>query len=636
MENRYDQLMWETNTPTGSNGWIGNLRWLAKETESANTFRYVTIPVSRAYERPCETEPKAFNRFLFDLTVHLGGAYQHTTYRADGIAITYDGTATGVFPWTEYGSIWEIEKVGETSIILRPDERGQWLKVEDEVYAFYIEPYYLAFYCPEATAQLDKGQLMLHLTGMGCLAIAYHTEKEHALSDARRLHDNAAQLRRESRSTWEQYLDSCPIVEFDRDYEYKNAFTGETERYTSEEIAKRQLWYWWCALLNISQISFNRAPLYVAPDKTNWGGTWSNDGPETLAALSLTNAAPLAKACILSYISQSVSNDGVLSWYTHYDGTGCRDVPGDVGRYSHGVPNIVHTVGFYVQNTGDTGILKEIIRDGITLWDVLKRYMTCTLEVRDLNGDGLIEWSNLWETGWDDKLCAFFEKADLDAWINAAMEPEDVYNCFWEENARPITTIVEQVYLLWALQAMIFMSRIMGDMQTENFCISRLNWIQKIIAERHWGDDGFYHDWDVKRNALEPSKNTDAFYYLYYEQDSVRKAAMMEKLRDPEEFAMYYLPMSSRKNRGFSEWGYWSGGHWPREMGYVGLALNQAGYQKEALDYIIRALCCAPGNIVPEVLNPITGERSTAVTKMAYDVLNNIALLQCFGKCRWT
>lgn len=129
--------------------------------------------------------------------------------------------------------------------------------------------------------------------------------------------------------------------------------------------------------------------------------------------------------------------------------------------------------------------------------------------------------------------------------------------------------------------------------------------------------------------------NADGFYFMYFEQEKDRLERMLGIMEAPEHFGLKYLPMSAKSNRGFCENGYWSGGYWPREMGYMALALNECGYKEKALSLIYQGLCSEEGNIICEVLNPITGKRSTGCTKMAYDVINNVALQIVLGKEVW-
>ncbi|MBS7262480.1 MAG: hypothetical protein KIG36_02610, partial [Eubacteriales bacterium] len=437
---------------------------------------------------------------------------------------------------------------------------------------------------------------------------------------------------RESAAFWDAYLTSCPLVETG------DHTCSDGTVLTAAAIRARQLWAWQVALKNINLLEENRFSCFAAPDKPQWFGVWSNDGAETLAALSLTSAAPLARRALIEYADKAVTPDGVQSWYTHSDGVGCYGNPGDTGRFSHGVPCWVHAVDFYIRAADDAAILSETLDSGGTLWERIRVYLDRYMERRDVNGDGLVEWVNLWETGWDDKVGPFFSKSPISEWIRRipTLEGEQIRE-FYEAFSCPVTPMVEQVYLLWALDGGAHMADLMGEAETAARYRATADRARRAVSETLWDEtDGFYHDADVKAGTLSPTKNADVFYWLYYEPDPLRAGRIVARLLDPAAFGTRCLPMCSLDSEGFRPDGYWCGGHWPREMSYVSLGLARAGRRDLAEDVLLRAICSMPGNRMAEVLDPLTGRQSTAPNNLAYCVLNNVALLDLYGKTRWT
>lgn len=627
---RYDILTYKRETHIGEDNWLGNLRWLAEEMQEPLSYRFVTIPL----DRTCKNYGS--NRLLFELKAKGNPAVNTFTYGADYYEAAGEGMNVRVtFPWEAYGAIvsWKKEDTG-IDFQIRGGENCHITERKGEYTWVLVDaPYYVFVHSSGAKAKIsENGQCLLlcHMAGENRLTISYHIDMGKGLEAHRLLSKNAGKEISESEVQWENYLQSCPVF----------ACEGVLDtHYSKIELQERQLWYWWCARMNISFIEFNKSPVYVAPDKTMWAGTWSNDGPETMAALSMTGDKELVRSCLISYLAQSIDSEGNLSWYTHYDGCGCYGDAHDIGGggRSHGVPNVVHTVHFYIMQTGDNGILEEDMGGGVTLWERLKTYMQHVFEVRDINGDGLIEWVNLWETGWDDKICPFFKEADLNTWIETVKSADDEnIKAFYEKSGYPLTTMVEQVYFLWALQSMEKMAEMKGEIQNSKSYRMQYETMIEVIRSRHWNEEkGFYVDWNVRENRLSDALNADGFYFMYFEKDKDRLEQMIRIMEAPEHFGMKCLPMSAKSNKGFCESGYWSGGHWPREMGYMALALNECGYEEKALSLIYQALCSDEGNIICEVLNPVTGKRSTHCTKMAYDVLNNAALQIVQGKARW-
>ncbi len=75
-----------------------------------------------------------------------------------------------------------------------------------------------------------------------------------------------------------------------------------------------------------------------------------------------------------------------------------------------------------------------------TVWEALLAYQRNLLKIRDANHDHLIDWLHTYETGWDDKDSPF---VDL--------------------KGHPTSAINEQVFNLWNLQEMVYLSRLQGE-----------------------------------------------------------------------------------------------------------------------------------------------------------------------------
>ena len=465
----------------------------------------------------------------------------------------------------------------------------------------------------------DRG-IMIKVDGNGHTVISYGLSYAFANDCAEKMFHEYAEVSQESIDFWNAYFESCPVVES-----------------KGEACLLRQYWHWWCALINVSNIAFNAFPMYMSPDRgSGWYGTWSNDGPETMAALSLTNQRAIAKELIVRYIEAAISDTGIHSWYLHSDGNGCFGRQGDVGRLSQGVPNIIHTVAFYIRNTGDVSILEERVNN-TTVYEKIKTYFHTLFEMRDWDYDGLIEWRNLWETGWDDKLGCFFKKASLNEWMYMAVQyNEEETTAFYKENSYPVVAVVEQVYLRWAITAMKQLAGLQNDRAVVSFCEGMESLTSQSFEHKCWNEeDGFYYDYNVRENCQIKSKSADCFYALYFETNPKRIKRIVEKLYDKNAFAARYIPMQSMDCHGFSSTGYWSGGHWPREMSYLSMGLCKAGEKQLAEEILLKAIMSGENDCLYEVMNPIEGVPTSGVTKMAYDVLEVVALLCIEGKVHW-
>lgn len=602
--------------PAHRNDWFGNTRWFVRINGDENSFTVCAAPVNRSHG-DLQNNGRVLNKTFFSL--RADAPPQGYTVKPDTVA---DGYTSLTVPFGEYGLIARSQRRIHVDFDCGLEKENlsvcglkNTVAVSDGIYRLY-------FVCEGKIEMEPHGFQLIPQDGGVRIAVGYGVSEERARGISERLFEREDEAVCESRRRWNEYFESCPVVE-----------TGNFGR-----TVQRQYWCWWCLLVNVSDIEFNDFETYMSPEKTGWLGVWSNDGPECMAALSLTGCDRLARRMILGYLEKAMDDAGRHAWYTHADGQRCFGRAGDPGRLSNGAVCIAHTVGFYVRNTGDIDFLKEKLSTGQTVYERLKIYISAVYRDRDINGDALIEWANLWESGWDDKLGCFFSKKSLAEWWQAIEQLDgEQFSRFYEENSCPVTTIVEQVYMLWALSEMRYLAKLMGDAELESYCLEKHSETLHAVTEKCWSEsDGFYHDLDVNGQKQIPAKSADVFYFLYFEKNRGRCEKIYRHLLNPREFGLKCIPMQSADAEGFDPSGYWSGGHWPREMSYLCMGLSRAGFQDKAEEILLKAIESGEGNAFYEVLNPITGRQSTAPTKMAYDIMDIVALLDLKGMIRWT
>ena len=189
---------------------------------------------------------------------------------------------------------------------------------------------------------------------------------------------------------------------------------------------------------------------------------------------------------------------------------------------------------------------------------------------------------------------------------------------------------------LWSLSAMARLAAGQGDAELEEYCSRMYEKMKSTVEDRCWNErDAFYYDIDVKTETQTTEKSADAFYWMSFEEDQERRKALLQHLNNEDEFNCYYVPMLSKDSAGFNRFGYWSGGHWPREMSIIAMGLHYCGYDEKAMELLVRAIMADEGNIIPEVREAIEGKASTSVTKMACAIMNVMALLDVSEKVKW-
>lgn len=620
--NLYERLKYVKEESDGLYNWLGNLRWYVTENESGRfSFRCISALESMTHE-DCVAINTTKELFAINLKEKESDEWVY------GVDYIQNKHIKIILPFHEYGAF--IYTTTDMKICFQ----GNCYE-KDDVCVIQNGSYYIVLNLKKAYGDETNG-IAVDAEKTQWIAVSYHIDEAQAIANCKRLAEEREKIIADNRTFWEDYLASCPIVELERDYVYRHEALNIEECYSSEAFVTRQLWHYQCLLMNVCEVEFNKLPIYMAPDRIHWIGTWSNDGPQCMAILSLTNQKELARRIIIQYLKHAMTIKGEFSWYMHADGTGCHGVKGDVGRFSHGDPYMPHVVEYYIRNTGDESILLEDV-GGVTVYEKLRTYMLNLHNLRDMNQDSLIEWSNLWETGWDDKGGTFFTSASLEEWMEVvANGTEDEIAEFYTKHQRPVIAVVEQVIALWSFKAMSKLAKDKGDAELVSYCEKMFLDMKQAVETRCWNeDDQFYYDIDVKSNTQTTEKSADAFFWLNFEDNMDRATKLVEHLNDDNEFNCYYVPMLSKDSVGFNQFGYWSGGHWPREMSIIAMGLHHCGFDDKAMELLVRAIMSEKGNVIAEVIEPLYGKRSTKIMKMACAVMNPMALLDITDKVKW-
>ena len=417
---------------------------------------------------------------------------------------------------------------------------------------------------------------------------------------------------------WNDYLASVPLVAPAVPIHFTIGTSGQNETITPEELVRSELWFWRGVLTTTCQVPYlPNTPITIA-DWNVFMGMWGNDGIAEALALSATGRRDLARGAILNWFHYSVNakGDGTAAWTIFPSGRNTFQAKGPE-RNTQSVPVQASLVGEYVRLTGDQAILDA--RPGgaagdRTLWEALVAYQKNLPSVRDTNHDHLIDWLHTYETGWDDKNSPF---VDL--------------------KGTPTSAVNEQVFNLWSLEEMVYLARLRGEdpQPWQNEFVAA----KAAVRSKLW-DEATQRYWDlnVSDDTLwTKGENLDAYYFLYYESDPARIAAMMKRLNDPSKFNGALLPTMAFDT---PKWGgYWRGPAWPRIFSYVTLALDRAGEHRKAFEWLARAIQSNLGPLLPENVDPKAyppGEHAIgAVRIMGYDALDCLVFPDVAGLHVW-
>jgi hypothetical protein len=422
----------------------------------------------------------------------------------------------------------------------------------------------------------------------------------------------------ETHRQWNEYLASAPLVAPAEPIRFTIGTLNRDESISPEELVRSELWFWRGLLNTTCQARYLAACPMTIADWNVFMGMWSNDGIAEAIALMGTNRADLARSSILSWFRYAVNaeGDGTAAWTIFPSGKNTFQATGPE-RQTQGVPVQATLLGEYVRLTGDRSILEEKpggAAGGRTVWQALLAYQQNLLKVRDPNHDHLIDWTHTYETGWDDKDSPFFDlKGDATSSIN------------------------EQVFNLWSLQEMVYLSKLQGEDPApweEEFERAR-----KAVRKELWDPaTRRYEDLDVKTGKLwTQGENLDAYYLLYFETDPVRIETMMKRLNDPAKFNGPMLPALAFDTPNWG--GYWRGEAWPRIYGYVAMGLARSGHGLEGFNWLARAIHANDGPILPEHVDPKLYPPSEhpmgSVRIMGYDALDTLLFPELAGLHTW-
>jgi hypothetical protein len=423
---------------------------------------------------------------------------------------------------------------------------------------------------------------------------------------------------KETHRLWNAYLASTPLVAPAEPVSFTLGTKGERKSISPEDLVRSELWFWRGVRNTTCLAPYLPATPVPIADWNVFVGMWSNDGIAEAISLAATNEKDIARAAILNWFRYSVNaqGDGTSAWTIFPSGHNTFQAMGPE-RDTQGVPVQASLVGEYVRLTGDTGILNEKLgrlAGDRTLWQSLVAYQNNLLRVRDANHDHLIDWLHTYETGWDDK-----------------------HSPFIDFHGDPTSSVNEQVFQLWSLQEMAWLARLQGEDSSpwqRDFDVT-----QQAVRDKLWDQaTQRYWDLDVKTGKLwTQGENLDAYYFLYFEKDPQRIAAMMQRLDDPRKFNGPLLPTLAYDT---PHWGgYWRGPAWPRIFSYVGMALARSGHTQEGFDWLARAINSNLGPLLPENVDPKAyppGEHAIgSVRIMGYDALDTLVFPDVAGLRTW-
>ena len=637
----------ERTTPV--NFVFGNARWNVTETPTVGVLQFV-IPTGRSEANVArvfqitlsEARPYRRDRIIYAPHVYtFERNFDRGRRRArlffppgrNSAALLVDSTAGGRTRTQLLLKTWTAAQPKDEEIFYpHLDEQRRRMVFRKEGFHFEIRFRFGPLGYLTASEGWHGTRVGFETQGAYAVLFAFGLTAAEARAEMNRLERGLDGVEETCRSWWNAYFASCPLVELKADLAYRNAVFGARRILDADTLLRRQLWHYYHALASVVDAPWCAASPLQTAERFHFNDSFCNDNTYGAMLLSLTGQHAVARGHLLNLMRHMLYPNG------HF--IGCIDYMGHSkhGDLNNGVPSLSHAIGHYIRCTGDATLLDEDA-GGMTVWRKLKRWEERVLPKRDSNGDGLIEWNIVWESGEDNKDTAFFKKKGLMEWYKQYQIHGRglTRTAFYRKYVCPTTTLNEQAFYLWSLEEMAYLATLRGEDPRPYRDKARR--IVAVLSRRHWNPKtGFYHDYDVKAGRLWHAKNLDAFYVMYFESDARRSARLVRHLQNPEEFNLSLLPTLSRDDVHFDPESYWAGAAWPREHGFVAIALDRQGYSRLALEWIARALCCAEGPVIPEFTNPLSDPPKLHgnISGMVMASVNQVVLLDIAGMRTWS
>ncbi|MDF1548655.1 MAG: trehalase family glycosidase [Bacteroidales bacterium] len=240
------------------------------------------------------------------------------------------------------------------------------------------------------------------------------------------------------------------------------------------------------------------------------------------------------------------------------------------------------------------------------MYQTYNRYIDWLYKNKDADGNGLIEYTNSYNSGTDDS-----PRFD-------SVYPQGNHI----GRMQPVECLEQNVWLSLMHHNLAEMAKLNGDVKASHIHSKKALLLEEKIEKYFWNEkDGFYYDINTITHQQIRVKTEFAFMAMFLK--NVRKdrinRLVNEHLLNPKEFwTDYPIPSVALSEPSFSEENMWRGPVWPNVNWLICLALEQQGYKDIAKQLALKTVyMLGPqhqgdkkirGPRFNEWFNPLTGQ----------------------------
>jgi len=240
------------------------------------------------------------------------------------------------------------------------------------------------------------------------------------------------------------------------------------------------------------------------------------------------------------------------------------------------------------------------------IYKTYSKYIDWLYKYKDVNGNGLVEYTNSFNSGADDspRFDSVYPKGNHIG------------------NMQPVESLEQNVWLSLMHYNLSEMALIIGDKKASEEHAKKAVLLEDKIEQNFWNEeDGIYYDINTVTNQQIKVKSEFAFMALFLKnarKDRIKRL-VNEHLLNPKEFWLNFpVPSVAASEPSFSHETMWRGPVWPNVNWLICLALEQQGYKDIARQLALKTVnmvgpqyqgnICTRGPRFNEWFNPITGQ----------------------------
>ncbi len=240
------------------------------------------------------------------------------------------------------------------------------------------------------------------------------------------------------------------------------------------------------------------------------------------------------------------------------------------------------------------------------LYNTFNRYITWLYTNRDLNKNGLVEYTNSYQSGTDDS----------PRFDNLYPQGNHI------GNMQPIETLEQNVWLSLMHYHLSEMANKLGKANESKIHAQKALTIEKLLEKDFWNEtDGMYYDINTVTHQQIKVKTEFTFMSMFLRNARKEriKRLVNEHLLNPNEFWLAYpVPSVAMSESSFTKDIMWRGPVWPNINWLICLGLEKQGYTDVAKELALKTVrmvgpqykdnVCVRSARFNEWFNPITGE----------------------------